>query len=58
MNAAVMVEWWEHHDELARLWRWLDERDETPDDPAYFMSKPWKWGDEHAQMCAEQEKGR
>lgn len=48
------MNWWDSHENLARLWRWLDARGETPGDgPAYFMEKPWKWAPEWDAMNAE-----
>jgi len=42
------VEWWSDHNNLADLWKWLDEIGFTPGDgPGYFMEKPWKWNREY-----------
>lgn len=43
MSDVAGHSWYEYNGNLARLWRWLDERGEAPNDPAYFMEKPWKW---------------
>lgn len=46
--------WYHNHVNLAALWRWLEERGETPTDgPAYFMEKPWKWEGEWLAMQHE-----
>lgn len=47
-------DWWHIEGELAAVWRWLDERGERPDDPGYFMEKPWKWTPEREQMIREE----
>lgn len=45
-------DWYEDHENLAELWRWLEERGEQPD-PAYFLEKPWKWTPEWNQMQSD-----
>lgn len=46
--------WWLDHTELAALYRWLVNHDELDgkdtDAVVYFLSKPWKWTRERAQM--------
>ena len=44
--------WWEYHGNLARLWRWLEERDEAPDVDDY-LSAPWHWSPEWNAMLKE-----
>jgi hypothetical protein len=49
-------EWWENHQNLALLYRWLIEHDKL--DPAdssevaYLLEKPWKWAPEWADLTA------
>lgn len=52
--SAEARDWWEDHDNLAELWRFLEDRGEQPNDPAYFLDKPWKWDPEYQQMRSEQ----
>lgn len=44
--------WWEHHANLARLYRWLEDRCEAPD-PVEYLEKPWKWAPEFEQMLRD-----
>jgi hypothetical protein len=46
--------WHSDPQQLAELWRWLDEQGRTPDDPAYFMERAEKWTPHFEDMCAEQ----
>lgn len=43
LTPATDPDWYRDHSNLCDLWRWLDERGEAPDDPAYFLEKPYKW---------------
>ena len=49
-------EWYEDHENLAELYRWLEARCEAPagDDIARFLEEPWKWTPEFNEMRAEQ----
>jgi hypothetical protein len=47
--------WFHDHKNLADLWRWLEVRGDAPDDPAYFMEKPWKWTPEFEGMTRSAE---
>lgn len=49
------TKWWHDHMNLARLYRWLDDRGEISgdvDNIVYFLSKPWKWESEWLRMTA------
>lgn len=47
-------DWWDDHDQLAELWRWLEDRGWEPDDVAHFLEHPWRWDPEYQDMRAEQ----
>lgn len=51
----AVTEWYEDHENLAELWRWMVERCEQPtgDDVALFLEKPWKWTPEWNQLQSE-----
>ena len=38
---------------LSQLWRWLRERGQEPEDPAYFMEKAWHYSEEWIAMWAD-----
>lgn len=46
--------WYADHQNLALLWRWLEDRGDQPADPAHFIEKPWKWEPEWNELQAEQ----
>lgn len=50
LTPATNPDWFLDPSNLADLWRDLDARGETPDDPAYFMDAPWKWTPEWRRM--------
>ena len=45
-----MSQWYDDRNNLADLWRWLEDQGEDPE-PAYFLEKPWKWSPDFTQMC-------
>jgi hypothetical protein len=45
-----IADWWTDHEQLAELWAWLEEQGREPTDPAYYLSKPWKWTPEYDEM--------
>jgi hypothetical protein len=51
-------EWYDDHQELAALLRFLDERTELvgwdADDFIRFVDEPWKWTPEYLAMFAEE----
>jgi hypothetical protein len=50
-------EWWQHHSNLALLYRHLVQSDQIDpaqaDEVAYFLEKPWKWQAEWAELTTE-----
>lgn len=48
-------EWYENHENLCELYRWLEQRCDQPtgDDIARFLEKPWKWTPEWNEMQSE-----
>lgn len=49
----MIAPWHEYVANLHALWVWLENRGDQPDDPAYFLEKPWKWEPEWNQMQRE-----
>lgn len=43
-------DWYRDHENLAALWRDLEDRGETID-AGYFMEKPWRWTAEWVRFC-------
>lgn len=47
------LQWYEDPNELARLWRWLVDNNEAPEDPAAFMENPTSWEADFVEMCEQ-----
>lgn len=53
MDARHDTCWYRDPVNLAKLWRWLEDQGETPDDPAYFLERPEKWDEEWQRYTRE-----
>lgn len=53
MDARHDTCWYRDPVNLAKLWRWLEDQGETPDDPAYFLERPEKWDEEWQRFTRE-----
>lgn len=47
MNSEL---WYNNHQNLADLWRFLEAVGVEPEDTGYFLEKPWKWEPERKIM--------
>lgn len=60
MSRSRVPEWWEHHANLALLYRWLVAHDKlSPGDVEeveYMLSKPWKYEPEWKDLTAAEER--
>lgn len=50
----AIAEWYEDHENLCALWRWLEDRGQAPSDVAGYLEKPWHWEPEWNQMRKDQ----
>lgn len=61
MSRTIVREWWEHHTNLAMLFRYLVDEDKLDptqvDEVEYFLEKPYKWADEWAALTARSSDG-
>lgn len=46
-------DWFTDHENLALLWRWLDDRGEAPTNTVLFLEKPWRWTEAWDRMQTE-----
>lgn len=53
MSEIPWLQWYEDPNELARLWRWLVDNNEAPEDPAAFMENPTSWEADFVEMCEQ-----
>jgi hypothetical protein len=51
--AETEAEWWNVHDNLVTLTRWMADNDHDSSEIADAIEKPWKYGPEFAQAMAE-----
>lgn len=48
------LKWWETHDNLVQLTRWMADNGSSADDLASVVEKPWKYTPEYEYMLALQ----
>lgn len=52
-SSAWYASFYEDHENLADLWRWLRDKGREPDDVVRFLEEPWHFQPEWDEMVAE-----